>query len=46
MRRIRIARRRAVWWWRVIDSGFGIVSFVPAFLCHRWTDSLEASSSR
>jgi len=27
-------------WWRVIDSMFGIVGFVPMCLCHRWTGEL------
>ncbi|HET9314565.1 MAG TPA: hypothetical protein VFQ51_03210 [Vicinamibacteria bacterium] len=28
-------------WWRAIDAAFGIVGFVPAWLCHRWTGMLE-----
>ena len=28
-------------WWRVIDAGFGVVGFVPMWLCHRWTAALE-----
>ena len=28
-------------WWRAIDASFGIVGFIPAFLCHRWTRALE-----
>ncbi len=28
-------------WWRAIDATFGIVGFVPAFLCHRWALALE-----
>jgi hypothetical protein len=28
-------------WWRAIDASFGIVGFVPAFLCHRWTRAVE-----
>jgi len=28
-------------WWRAIDASFGIVGFMPAFLCHRWTGALE-----
>ncbi len=28
-------------WWRAIDSMFGIVGFVPAWLCHRWTGEIE-----
>ena len=27
-------------WWRVIDSAFGVVGFVPVWLCHRWTGKL------
>ena len=30
-------------WWRVIDAAFGIVGFVPMWLCHRWTRELEAA---
>ena len=28
-------------WWRAIDAAFGVVGFVPAWLCHRWTGVLE-----
>jgi hypothetical protein len=28
-------------WWRVIDALFGVVGFVPMWLCHRWTGRLE-----
>lgn len=28
-------------WWRAIDSSFGIVGFVPLWLCYRWTAELE-----
>ena len=28
-------------WWRAIDASFGIVAFIPAWLCHRWTRTLE-----
>jgi hypothetical protein len=28
-------------WWRVIDASFGVVGFVPVWLCHRWTLTLE-----
>jgi len=27
-------------WWRMIDSGFGVVGFVPLWLCHRWSGEL------
>ena len=28
-------------WWRVIDAAFGIVGFVPRWLCDRWAGRLE-----
>jgi hypothetical protein len=28
-------------WWRVTDAAFGIVGFVPMWLCHRWSRELE-----
>jgi len=28
-------------WWRVIDASFGVVGFIPAWLCHRWAVRLE-----
>jgi hypothetical protein len=28
-------------WWRVIDAGFGVIGFVPMWLCDRWTAGLE-----
>jgi hypothetical protein len=28
-------------WWRVIDAGFGVVGFIPMWLCDRWTAGLE-----
>jgi hypothetical protein len=28
-------------WWRIIDASFGVVGFVPAWLCHRWAGELE-----
>jgi hypothetical protein len=33
-------------WWRLIDASFGIVGFVPVWLCHRWTAELERGSAR
>jgi hypothetical protein len=30
-------------WWRMIDAAFGLVGFVPMWLCHRWTGELEAT---
>ena len=32
-------------WWRAIDAMFGIVGFVPCWLCHRWTGALEAATA-
>lgn len=23
-------------WWRVIDASFGVIGFVPMWLCNRW----------
>lgn len=28
-------------WWRAIDASFGLVGFVPVWLCHRWTGEIE-----
>lgn len=28
-------------WWRVIDAAFGVIGFVPMWLCDRWTAALE-----
>jgi hypothetical protein len=33
-------------WWRLIDASFGVVAFIPAWLCYRWTGDLEASEGR
>jgi hypothetical protein len=30
-------------WWRVIDAGFGVVGFVPMWLCDRWVSRIEAT---
>ena len=35
------ALRGIPFWWRLIDCGFGVLGFVPAFLCHRWAGELE-----
>jgi len=29
------------WWWRIIDASFGVLGFIPAWLCHRWASELE-----
>jgi hypothetical protein len=28
-------------WWRVIDAAFGILGFVPMWLCDRWAREVE-----
>lgn len=28
-------------WWRMIDSTFGVIGFVPMWLCYRWSGELE-----
>lgn len=33
-------------WWRMIDASFGVVGFVPVWLCHRWTEVLEQGHTR
>ena len=33
-------------WWSLIDACFGIVGFLPAWLCHRWTGELEGGVAR
>ncbi len=35
------AVRGIPFWWRLIDSSFGVVGFVPAWLCHRRALALE-----
>jgi hypothetical protein len=30
-------------WWRMIDATFGVVGFVPMWLCNRWVSQLEAA---
>jgi hypothetical protein len=32
-------------WWRVIDASFGVIGFVPMWLCNRWITAIEASSA-
>jgi hypothetical protein len=27
-------------WWRLVDCSFGVVGFVPVWLCKRWADEL------
>ena len=28
-------------YWRLIDGSFGVVGFVPMWLCHRWEREME-----
>jgi hypothetical protein len=28
-------------WWRLIDCSFGVIGFVPVWLCWKWTGRLE-----
>jgi hypothetical protein len=32
-------------WWRAIDASFGVVGFVPMWLCHRWTRALDRDAA-
>jgi hypothetical protein len=32
-------------WWRLIDSSFGVIGFVPLWLCRRWTQELELTQA-
>jgi hypothetical protein len=33
-------------WWRCIDSAFGILGFIPAWCCWRWSGELERIRSQ
>ena len=33
-------------WWRMIDAAFGVVGFLPMWLCNRWVSTLEAGQRR
>ena len=33
------------WWWQLIDASFGVIGFVPMWLCDRWTRRLERAAS-
>lgn len=35
------AIRGIPWWWRCIDCSFGLVAFVPLFLCRKWCRKVE-----
>ena len=30
-------------WWRMIDASFGVVGFIPMWLCNRWARQLEGA---
>lgn len=32
-------------YWRLIDCSFGVVGFVPMWLCHQWTRQLELAAA-
>jgi hypothetical protein len=32
-------------WWRLIDCSFGVIGFVPLWLCRKWTSELENRQS-
>jgi len=32
-------------YWRLIDCSFGVLGFIPLWLCYRWTKELSAPSS-
>ena len=31
-------------WWRLVDASFGIVGFVPMWMCDRWIRTIEQES--
>lgn len=33
-------------WWRVIDASFGVIGFVPMWLCNRWIPTIETRSPK
>jgi hypothetical protein len=37
------ALRGIPWWWRLIDSSFGILGALPLGACSRWAAALEGS---
>jgi hypothetical protein len=39
------AIRGIPFWWRLIDCAFGVVGFVPLWLCRRWVRELEGKST-
>jgi hypothetical protein len=37
---------RIPFWWRLIDSSFGLLGFIPVYFCSRWAKELESHSPR
>ena len=33
-------------WWQMIDAAFGLVGFLPMWLCNRWARELEAAEQK
>ena len=33
-------------WWRLIDCSFGVLGFVPVWLCWKWTGEMEREGKR
>ena len=33
-------------WWRFIDCSFGVIGFIPLWLCRTWANQIEADTSR
>lgn len=34
------------WWWRLVDASFGLIGFIPAYLCDRWASEAEEIESQ
>jgi hypothetical protein len=37
------ALRGIPWWWRLIDSAFGVAGFVPLWYCRKWSREIVAA---
>jgi hypothetical protein len=33
-------------WWQLIDCSFGLIGFIPLWLCRKWTNELEKLGAR
>jgi hypothetical protein len=31
-------------WWRLVDCSFGVLGFIPVWLCKRWAEELNRTS--